>query len=234
MDNKGKKRVLVIPDLHIPFDHPDAFDFLTWLKDKYKPTDVVCLGDEVDMHAMSDYDHDPDGMSAGDELMASLGVLQKYYKLFPKVKVCTSNHTARPFRRAHKFGIPKAYLKSYAEFLDAPKGWVWADHWEVDGVRYEHGEGLSGSQGALKGALANMQSTVIGHIHSHAGILYSANEKHLIYGFNVGSLLDRHKYAFSYGRVMKSKPIIGAGIVDRGIPTFIPMLVKGGRWIKGR
>ena len=233
MNNKGKARVLVVPDLQIPFEHPDSIPFLKWCRKKYSPDLVVNVGDEVDMHALSEYDADPDGFSAGHELERSIEHLQEHYELFPKVLVCTSNHTARPFRKAYRHGIPSAYLRSYSEFLKAPKGWQWADKHEIDGIRYEHGEGQSGPLGALKAALANMQSTVIGHLHSHAGILYSANEKHLVYGFNVGSLIDRHAYAFRYGRVIKSKPIIGVGLVDKGVPTYIPMLLDSkGRWIK--
>lgn len=224
--------VLVISDLQIPFEHKDALAFLRWVKGRYKPNKVVNIGDEVDMHALSDYDHDPDGYSAGHELEKSLERLKAYYKMFPDTLVCTSNHTARPFRRAHKFGIPKAYLKEYHEFLKAPAGWKWADFHIIDGVRYEHGEGQSGPLGALKAALRNMQPTVIGHLHSHAGIQYTANSKHLIYGFNVGCLIDTNAYAFAYGKHSNNKPIIGVGIVEKGNPLYIPMsLDKHGRWI---
>lgn len=232
MNNKGKYTVLAIPDMHLPFQHPDTLEFLKWVKNKYSPQVVVCLGDEVDFHALSDYDSDPDGYSPGHELNKAIDHLQDYYKLFPTVKVCTSNHTARPFKRAYKSGIPRAFIRNYVEFLKAPAGWRWADQHEVDGIFYEHGEGQSGNQGAIKAAVANMNSTVIGHLHSDAGIQYLANDKHLIYGFNVGCLLDRHAYAAAYGKHMKKKPILGCGIINKGIPVFIPMLLnKSGRWV---
>lgn len=232
MDNKGKEIVLAISDLQLPFEHKDALHFLRWVKDKYRPTAVVNIGDEIDCHALSDYDHDPDGYSAGHELEKSIERLQDYYKLFPNTMVCTSNHTARPFRRAHKFGIPRAYLKEYHEFLRAPKGWKWADYWDVDGVRYEHGEGQSGPLGARKAALTNMMPTVIGHLHSHAGILYSANAKHLIWGMNVGCLIDVHAYAFAYGKKLSDKPILSVGIINKQVPMVVPMILdKHGRWL---
>ena len=228
----SKLTILAIPDLHCPFNHKDAFDFLQAIKKRYKPDEVVCLGDELDAHALSDYTTDPDGYSAGQELEAGMVEMRKLYKIFPDVKVCTSNHGARPFRKAYKHGIPRAYLRDYKEFMDAPKGWVWRDSWEIDGVIFEHGEGFSGAQGALKSALANMQSTVIGHLHSFAGIQWSANPKHLIFGFNAGCLIDRDSYAFAYGAKMKSKPILGCGIISKGVPTFIPMLLNmKGDWV---
>jgi hypothetical protein len=227
-----KHVVLAIPDLHCPFQHKDAFKFLKAVKAKYKPNEVVCLGDEIDGHAISMHDTDPDGLGAGQELEAAIAELKKLYKLFPKVKVCTSNHGSLPYRRAYKFGLPKAFLKSYKEFLQAPVGWTWADEWVIDNVVYEHGESFAGQQGAIKSANANMQNTVIGHIHAFAGIQYSANQKHLIFGFNVGCLIDNSAYAFAYGKKFKAKPILGCGIIANGIPTFIPMILdKDGKWI---
>ncbi len=211
--------------------HQDAVAFLGEVKRIHKPTKIVLLGDELDMHALSDYDHDPDGLSAGDELNAGIAQIQPIYKMFPVAKVCTSNHTARPFRQAYKHGIPRAFLRDYREFLQAPKGWEWAERWEVDDVWYEHGEGFSGQNAAIKAALGNMNSTVIGHIHSFAGVQYNANPKHLVFGFNVGCLIDHKQYAFAYGRTIKNKPIIGVGVVTKGVPTFIPMsLDRHGRW----
>lgn len=228
---KPQEKVLWIPDLQEPFAHQDAKDFVWEVAKKEKPSVVGNAGDEVDFHALGDWDHDPDGFSAGHELKAAISNLKEWYRMFPNMLVCTSNHTSRPFRKAFKHGIPKAFIRDYREFLEAPKGWQWADSWEIDGVIYEHGEGFSGRDGAIKSALANMQSTVIGHIHSFAGIQWSANSKHLIFGFNVGCLIDRHSYAFAYGAKMKNKPILGCGIIDRGIPKFIPMLLDSkGRW----
>lgn len=229
---KRTEKVMVTPDLQMPFHHRDSLDFLSAVIKKEKPSVHVNVGDEVDFHALGDWDHDPDGMSAGDELQAAQKALKDLYSLIPETLVCTSNHTARPFRKAFKHGIPRAFIKDYKEFLKAPKGWHWSDDWEIDDVIYEHGEGQSGRDGAIKAALANMQSTVIGHIHSFAGIQYSANSKHLIFGFNTGCLIDRHAYAFAYGKKFKNKPILGCGIIDRGIPKFVPMLLdKNGRWV---
>lgn len=233
VDNKGKSRVLVISDLQLPFEHKDSLAFLKWAKKKYSPDKVVCIGDEIDFNALSNFDHDPDGYSPGHELKVALEHLQEYYDLFPKVDACTSNHTDRPLRRAFTAGIPSAFIRSYKEFLQAPKGWNWAHSWEIDGIIYEHGEGFSGHMGALNCALKNGAPTVIGHIHSHAGILYSADSRRIIYGFNVGCLIDKDAYAFRYGKNLKHKPLLGIGIVDKGIPQWVPMLLDTrGRWLK--
>lgn len=223
--------VLAIPDLHIPFHHKDAFKFLAAVKKKYKPNEVINMGDLEDWHSISMHDHDPDGLSPGMELSELRSAVKPLFKLFPKMKICTSNHGSLPLRRAFKFGLPSELIKSYKDILNMPNSWSIADSWEIDNVVYEHGESFSGQQGAIKSANANMQSTVIGHIHAFAGIQFSANSKHLIFGFNTGCLIDRHAYAFAYGKKIKSKPILGCGIIKNGIPIFIPMrLDKKGRW----
>jgi hypothetical protein len=224
--------ILCWPDTHIPFEHQDAFSFLSVVKNKYRPNIVVCLGDFEDFHGISMHDHDPDGLSPGDELTLLKKRAKEYFKLFPEVFMCTSNHGSLPFRRAFKFGMPSQLLKSYKDILEAPDGWIWADHWTFDGIMFEHGDPFSGRDAAIKAAEQNMMSTVIGHIHSFAGIQYSANSKHLIFGFNVGCLIDKDKYAFAYAKKNKRKPILGCGIIINGIPTFIPMLLNSkGRWI---
>ncbi len=223
--------VLAIPDCHFPFAHRDHLKFLSAVKAKYKPTKIVHLGVEMDFHALSNYDHDPDGHGPKGEFVRGMEDLKRLYAVFPKAQACISNHTARPFRQAAKAGIPSLFLREYKDFLDAPEGWSWHERVEIDGVIYCHGEGFSGALGALKCAQGNMQSSVIGHLHSYAGVLFNANPKHLFFGFNAGCLIDRDAYAFSYGKHMTNKPILGCGIISNAIPVFIPMILsRDGRW----
>lgn len=232
---KGNKKVLVISDLQAPFQHVDTLPFLAHIKKTYGPfDDVVNIGDEADMHALSDYTNNPDGYSAGHELKEALKFLHRLYKLFPEVKVVTSNHTVRPLKRAFKAGIPRAFLKDYHEFLEAPPGWQWSDSWIIDNILYEHGEGIpGGTTGAKRCIERNGRSTVHGHLHAGAGINYFATKEQLHFVMNVGCLIDRNAYAFEYGKHSINKPIVGTGIVVNGLPQFIPMLLnKRGRWVQ--
>ena len=47
-DEVDNSRILFISDLHVPYHHPQAFEFLKHLKKKYNPTRIICLGDECD------------------------------------------------------------------------------------------------------------------------------------------------------------------------------------------
>jgi len=227
-------RVLVISDTQFPFSHPDTFDFLISVQKEYKTDTVVHIGDEMDFHALSNYDSDPDGYSPGHELERGLKSMHKLYRLFPEVSVCISNHTSRPFRKAYKHGIPKAFLKSYSEFLQAPPLWKWGDFFEIDGVMYEHGEACGGQYAHIKNAIINQKPTVIGHHHSNAGIIYTANREKTIFGLAVGCLLDETRYAFRYGKKFARKPVLGCGVVLEGNPIFVQLHTnKRGGW-KGR
>lgn len=227
----GKEVVLVIPDLQCPFEHKDAMEFLKVLKKAIKPTQIVCIGDSLDAHALSMYVHDPDGMSASDEYSKALVSLKKLYKIFPNATEVVSNHNQRIAKRAYNAGIPSSFLKSYREIMKYPEGWELKECLEIDKVLYEHGHSQGGVHAAFNLMTHHGQSTVIGHHHAHAGVTFKATRNKMIFGMNVGCLIDNEAYAFAYARDGKFKPTLGAGVVMQGIPYFVPMPVdKDGRW----
>lgn len=224
------KTVLVISDTHIPFEHPEALSFCKRLAKDYKVTDVVHIGDLVDNHAMSFHDHDPNGLSPEDEIEMAVKKIKRWTKAFPEVKMCRGNHDILVDRKGKTVGLPERCFRQFRDIWELPKGWV--DDWEfiIDGVKYIHGTGYSGKYGHVSAAYDNRMSTVMGHLHSTAGVEYLANSDSLIFGMGVGCLIDRKKYAFTYGKDFKRKPVLGCGIVQytkRGInATFVPMLLK--------
>jgi hypothetical protein len=232
LTKQSTKTIFAIGDLHGPFIHPDAAAFVLHYKKLYRPDIAVFLGDEVDGHSVSHWMHDPDGHGPGQELELAIESLQPFYKAFPKALVCNSNHTARYHRKAFDAGLPKASIRSVGEILEAPKGWQWKDQWIVDDICFEHGEGYSGQNAAVKSADGNQKSTVIGHVHGFAGIAYHAMADKLIFGMNCGTLVDHAQYSFRYGKFYKRKPVLGLGVIVKSIPIFIPMILdKKDRWI---
>ena len=101
----ANKRILVISDTHAPFHHPDTLKFLAAIKDKYGPDKVVHIGDEIDNHAMSYHDSDPDCFSAGDELVRAREIVWQMEELYPKVDVIESNHGSLWYRKAKTIGL---------------------------------------------------------------------------------------------------------------------------------
>jgi hypothetical protein len=214
----------IIGDMHHPFCHPNYLEFVRDTFRKYGVTKAVCAGDEWDNCALSEYDDDPDGLSPGDERMAALESIQPWYKAFPKLEVMESNHGLRPFKKAMRAGIPRAYLRGYREFMQAPIGWQWHKRLIIKNVLYIHGEPHNGQLAAINAAKANRISTVIGHVHSYGGCLYSRTNKDEIFGLNVGCGIEQNAYAFQYADSMPARPTLGVGIVRQGKEAiYVPM-----------
>jgi len=229
--SRGKETVLVIPDIQAPFQHKHTLDFLVALRDAVNPTKVVCIGDSMDANALSRWALDPNGMSPLDEYLVAIDFLKKLYDEFPKAQEVISNHNERIIKRVTGAGVPSIFVRSYEEIMHYPPGWSIHPYIEIDEVIYEHGHSQGGEHAAKNLAKHNGKSTVIGHHHSAAGINFFANRQKMLFGMNVGCLLDISSYAFSYAKDSKFKPTMGAGIVDRGVPKFVPMLQDSyGNW----
>jgi hypothetical protein len=225
-------RILVISDLHCPYNHPDTVRFLKAIKKKYKPNKVILSGDEIDNHAISFHDSDPDLPSAGDELERAINCLKPIYKLFPKATVLESNHGSLVMRKALSNGLSRKYFRSYNEILEAPKGWSWVFDLTLklpNGTKcyFHHSKGVN----ALKNSQAMGMSFVQGHHHERFSIEYWGNPNNLLFGMTVGCLVDTKSLALAYNKNNLKRPVIGSAVIINGIPELIPMqLDKRGRW----
>lgn len=228
--------ILVIPDLHAPYQHPDALDFLIEVAAQYKPTRVINLGDETDGHALSFHDSDPNLDSAGVELGKARKFLHKLERAFPVIEFCHSNHGSLIYRRAHKSGIPVEYIKTYREILfpnGGGQGWTWHDSIRDtlpngQAIQFQHqtvGE-------YMQNAAHERCNIVLGHEHGKFQIEHKASKAALYWGLYSGCLIDSASLAFAYGKLFPKKPIIGCSIIIDSQPILIPMLLdKKGRWV---
>jgi len=221
-------KILVIPDLQIPFQHAYALTFLKRVRDEFRCDTTVCVGDEWDNCALSKYPKNPDGLSAGDEHRRAMRASKPFYEAFPDVLLCESNHRQRLYKRAYEAGIPVEYIRDTSGYMASPKGWRWADRWRVDGIVFEHGDRASGASCGEKLIDANHASTVYGHHHDCPGITYRRKAHRTLFAMNVGCLIDENSYAMSYTKMNRSKPVLSCGVILDGVPHIIPM-IKGGR-----
>jgi len=233
-DREGRQRInlkeennvttiLCIPDLHIPFEHSDALEFVCGIRDAYKPDIIVNLGDEVDQYAFSLYDKSPDSLGVVEELDEAIESLAYWVEEFPKVKVCYGNHSLRYLKKALRAGIPERLLKGLREFLDLPKSWEYAPEWIIQGIRFFHGEPFSGPQAPNQMLATRRQNQVHGHLHGLAGVTYENNGQETLWVLSCGCLIDEKTYAFHYTAKARKKPILGVGLVVDGVPVFEPM-----------
>lgn len=230
---EDNRRVLLISDMHIPYHHPDTLEFLQYLKDKYKPTRVICLGDELDKHALSYHDHDPDLPSAGDELRRSMPTIQEVYKMFPVMDIIESNHGSLVWRKAKTNGIPRQYIKSYNDVLGVGNGWKWSFDLTIE---LPNGQKCYIHHGKTSNVIQLSQqmgmNAIQGHYHEAYRIDYWGNPNGLFWGMQCGCLIDDDALAFSYNNVNIKRPVIGTGLIIDSIPVLEPMVLdSSGRWV---
>ena len=110
--NTKEKRILVVGDIHAPFNHPDYLDFCKDVYAKWNLNQVIFIGDIIDNHFASFHTTDPDGLGGSDELDLAINEVQKWYKVFPKADVMIGNHDRMVMRKGFESQIPKRWIRS--------------------------------------------------------------------------------------------------------------------------
>ncbi len=225
-------RVLFISDMHHPYAHPDLIKYLKAIKAKYKPDRVICGGDELDYHAISFHDSDPELFGPSDELDQAIKRLSPLYKIFPNMDILESNHGSLVYRKGKFHGLPRHVFKSYREILGAPCGWKW--HSDLT-IKLNTGNYCYICHGRSKNGLKLSQSmgmsTVQFHFHESFEVQYWGNSLGLYWSMICGCLIDNDSLAYSYNKINLKRPIIGCGIILNGLPKLLPMILnKNGRW----
>lgn len=239
------ERVLVISDIHAPYNHKDLLEFYADIKTIVNPDFVANVGDELDSHAMSFHDSDPDLDSAGVELKKGRAVLQDLARIYPTMTLATSNHGSLAYRRQKAHGIPKHMILPYRDVLFAGrdedgniipselgKEWVWKDRFFINTplgkVMVHHGQDTVDVKRSVR---ENGTSVIRGHYHALLNIEWILNGCGMNFGMTVGCGCDAESLAFAYGKNFNSKPIVGCGLIMNGIPKLVPMpLDEEGRY----
>tara|TARA_A200000159_G_scaffold145491_1_gene151119 strand:+ start:176 stop:994 length:819 start_codon:yes stop_codon:yes gene_type:complete len=204
------KRVLVVGDLHCPFDLDGYLNFCIETYLKHKCNAVVFIGDVIDNHYSSYHETDPDGMGGRDELDLAIERISPYYKAFPDAYVTIGNHDRLVMRKSMTGNVPKRWIKSYSEVLETP-GWTFTDYVDIDDVQYIHGENGT----ARTRSVMEMCSVVQGHRHTEMYTQWSFGKDRSVFGMQVGCGIDASSYAMGYCKHGK-KPAIGCGVILDG------------------
>jgi len=227
-------RILIISDLHCPFEHIDALPFLIEVKNNFNPDKIIFLGDEIDGNAISFHEKDPDALfTPAQEMEAAINHLHPFMEMFPIATILESNHGSLVYRRQKFAGLPRSVMKSYHEILGAPSTWEWKkEHEEIlrDGsiAHFMHGTGSSNAFGV---ASKIGKHHIIGHYHTKFQIRQEYVAGKLLFGMVCGCLIDHHKYAFDYAKTFKPNPKLGCAMIVDNFPILIPMKTdENNRW----
>lgn len=217
--NTKENRVLVIGDLHAPFDLDSYFDHCVEVYERYNCNKVVFIGDVIDNHYSSYHETDANGMSGAEELDLAIDRLRRWYHRFPNAHVTIGNHDRIIMRKAQTSAVPSKWIKQYKEVLETPN-WKFVEEVEIDGVLYTHGEGGT----AKTKCRADLQSVVQGHLHTQAYTEYFVGRKSRIFGCQVGCGIDHEAYAMAYAKSGK-KPAIGCAVIIGGRTAVNELMV---------
>lgn len=213
--------VLIIGDLHQPFEHPLYFEHCKRIRDKYLCGTIVLIGDVLDNHFSSYHEQVVDGMGALDELNKAISNLEKWHNEFPNAIVTIGNHDRIAVRKANTSLLSSFWIKDLKDVLKTPS-WTYVTDYQFNNVLYYHGENSTNILSTLQN---KRQNIVCGHIHSKHQIQYSASEKDLIWGMHVGCGIDIKKYAFEYAKFDLKRPIIGCAVVVGNQPILEPLIL---------
>ena len=126
-----QSRVLIIGDLHCPFDLDGYLEFCLDMYARHNCNRVVFIGDIIDNHYASYHETDPDGYGGGEELERAINKVKRWRDAFPVADVIIGNHDRIIMRKAFSSAIPKAWVKSYNEVLGT--SWNWTERLELMG-----------------------------------------------------------------------------------------------------
>lgn len=217
------KTVLTISDLHLPYEHPDALEFILELHKYYKPDIIISMGDILDQYFFTRFAKDPLSMSYQEELGLVREKIQHWYEAFPNLLICLGNHDVRYLKRGLEMNLPSDLFKDVNDIYGVPDTWQWAPGWVIDGVRYFHGEPYSGIGAARNMLIDRPMNQVHGHLHTRAGTTYRRTGDEAFWVLSTGCLIDLESVAFAYEAKNRERPIIGTGVIVDGIPIFEPL-----------
>lgn len=227
------KRLLIVSDLHLPFQKPEAFDFLEKVKKEVKPDCVISIGDIVDFASVQvTRPSDPNLESPYFEVERTKKEIRKLEKLFPKMQICFGNHDLRLMRRAELVGIPRSLLKDLNCILEVKARWTWHDKIVV---KLPNQQPLYLTHNFKRNALASSKelgcSFIQGHYHTSLSCEYWSSPTSLNFAMNVGCLINPKSEAFRYQKNFIKRPILGCGAVIDSSPHLYSMVVdNNGKW----
>lgn len=209
--------VLVIGDLHSPFELKGYLEFCREQQERFNCGTVVFIGDLIDSHFSSYHETNPDGFSAGLELETAINRLQEWYYTFPQAVVTIGNHDRIIARKLYTSGISARWLKPIEEVLNTPT-WKFVEEFIHNGVLYIHGEG-----GTAKTKMQQEHISVVqGHNHTECYIDFNMTKSGVKFSMQVGTGIDFKQYAFGYAQRGKT-PMTSCGVILNGTqPIIIP------------
>jgi len=242
------KTIVCVSDLQIPYHDKRAVANLAAFIKAYKPTEVVSVGDEMDMQTISKWSKGTPleyERSIGRDRDETTRVLESL-----KVKhIIRSNHTDRLYntvmmRAPGLLGLPELDLPQFLRLPDIgatyhEKPYELAPNWLL-----MHGdEGAMKSTGGLTAlglAMRTGKSVVCGHTHrmglAHNTQSYGSSSPQTVWGMEVGNLMKYKEAKYIKGGLFTWQQGFGMLYVDGRtvVPVTVPIAKDGSFIVEGK
>lgn len=119
------RNILIVPDLHMPYVHKDAFRFLQAVQKAYKTKETLCVGDLIDHHSGSYHETEPDAYSPAEEYRRAKKQMKQLQALFPKMVISYGNHDEIAKRKLRTVGLAADMVSDYNALYKLKPGWLW-------------------------------------------------------------------------------------------------------------
>jgi predicted phosphodiesterase len=241
------KRILIISDLQIPYHDPRLVNNLIAFVKRYKPDQVVSIGDEIDLPSVSRWQRGTIGEYAGT-IGRDRDMTVKILEQLRVNDVVRSNHTDRLFNYIANqapglMGIPELQLENFLRLPELgityhKKPMPIAPNWIA--VHGDHGRiSQIAGQTALKQALQHGKSVVCGHTHrlglTHATEASGGVIGRILTGLEVGNSMQFSKAHYTHGSANWQQGFGLLYVDGRNVtPVAVPVQRDGSFIVEGK
>lgn len=205
------QRVLVCPDVHVPYQHAEAWETFLAVAREWRPHVLVLLGDFADFYCVTSHPKDPARRLTFQEEVALVNrELDRVCHLnIPRVIYCEGNHETRLSRyiTANAQAFHGVIDTRHLLQIDRRTGWEWVpygQHTAIGKLSFSHDIGFAGVYAARQSVAAFGHNIIFGHTH-RAQCHYESTvhgERHV--GWSMGWLGDPSAIDYRHrARVMR-------------------------------
>lgn len=177
--SNNTKRILFVPDVHVPYHNEEACCIMWRAAHFWRPEIIVLLGDLADFYSVSFFDKSPERRkSLQDELSEVNRALEEFEHIGAKtLHYIMGNHEHRMSRYIASKAPELHGLFNWEEHLKLKqRGWKitkYKESLQLGKLRITHDLGKSGKDAHIK-ARNSGNNVVLGHTH-HMGVDYCGN-----------------------------------------------------------
>jgi len=202
------RKVLVIPDMHVPYHDEDVWELILLAIQRTKPTHVVIIGDFADFYKVSSHSKDParkisfEGeVDAVNEELDRLESITS--RIGAKVIYCEGNHETRLSRHlTEKSPQLAAMITCRKLFKISARGWQWVPYrkcTKIGKMYFTHDLDRAGKNAAAQALVDFGGNVTIGHTHRGCTTYLGTvrGESHVCLNVGWGGDLDAIDYKHS-------------------------------------